>query len=188
MVPISKKTKIGLIIGAFKPYTKGHHFLITKAAKENDYVHLFISQNDRKRKQEHPVYCEKMNIVWDLYLKNILPTNVIIFKEKNPIISVFNELKKIDSENNLKNIFQFYIGEEEVQRYCLTNEKLNKNYPNLFKNNLLNIVKINRAINNNVSGTLARKGLKNKNFELFSECLPNEISELNKQNIFNLLI
>ena len=63
--------KIGLVPMSAKPYHRGHHYLVTTAANENDKVLLFVSTSDRIKKDQTPIYGEDMENIWK-NLENVL--------------------------------------------------------------------------------------------------------------------
>lgn len=175
-----------LIVGAFKPYTAGHHFLITKALEENELVLLSVSQKDRKRKGEHPVLWEKMKIVWENYIYKILPDNVAIGFSDSPITSLYNFLNSIDKQNtSAETIFNLYMDDKDKIRYCYQDHQIIEKFPRIAHTIKTNT--FNREANVNVSATKMRKALQNNDLQSFTYYLPEDLQ--NKANeIFSLLV
>ena len=93
---------IGLVPMAAKPYHAGHHWLVEKAARENDHVILFVSVSDRKRKGEKPILGQDMVRVWQEELEPIMPGNVEIRYGGSPVQNVYKEIQEageIESED-----------------------------------------------------------------------------------------
>jgi cytidyltransferase-like protein len=93
---------IGLVPMAAKPYHAGHHWLVEKAASENDHVILFVSVSDRKRKGEKPILGRDMVRVWQEELEPVMPSNVEIRYGGSPVQNVYKEIQEagdIDSED-----------------------------------------------------------------------------------------
>ena len=88
---------IGLIPMAAKPYHAGHHWLVGKAASQNDRVIIFVSVTDRKRKGEKPILGRDMERVWQEELESIMPSNVEIRYGGSPVQKVYQEI--IDAGN-----------------------------------------------------------------------------------------
>ncbi len=70
--------KLGVVIGRFQPYHKGHHDLVTKASQENDTVLLIIGSTNVLPNFKNPLTKEerKWLIVKQLMASNL--TNVVI--------------------------------------------------------------------------------------------------------------
>ena len=68
--------KIGLVPMSAKPYHRGHHYLVTSAAAQNDKVMLFVSISDRCRKGEIPIYGSDMEDIFCNRIETVLPQNV----------------------------------------------------------------------------------------------------------------
>ena len=85
---------IGLVPMAAKPYHAGHHWLVEKAASENDHVILFVSVSDRKRKGEKPILGQDMVRVWQEELESIMPGNVEIRYGGPPVPKVHKKTPK----------------------------------------------------------------------------------------------
>jgi cytidyltransferase-like protein len=85
---------IGLVPMAAKPYHAGHHWLVEKAASENDHVILFVSVSDRKRKGEKPILGQDMVRVWQEELESIMPGNVEIRYGGSPVQKVYKEIQE----------------------------------------------------------------------------------------------
>jgi len=85
---------IGLVPMAAKPYHAGHHWLVEKAAGENDHVILFVSTSDRKRKGEKPILGRDMVRVWQEELEPVMPANVEIRYGGSPVQNVYKEIQE----------------------------------------------------------------------------------------------
>jgi len=98
---------IGLVPMAAKPYHAGHHWLVEKAARENDHVILFVSVSDRKRKGEKPILGQDMVRVWREELEPIMPHNVEIRYGGSPVQNVYKEIQEA-GEAGSGNVFFVY--------------------------------------------------------------------------------
>ena len=177
----------GLIIGAFKPFTKGHHFLFEVAAIENDHVLVSVSQKDRKRKGEHPIEWEKMKIVWDEYIVGKLPKNITVISAESPIQGLYNFLKMNDDKPEGANVvFTLYMDDKDLKRYCYQDHELKNKFPNLYNRNQIKVKTFNRESNVNVSATKMRKTLQDNDLQGFTECLPDVLKD-QASEIFTLL-
>ena len=75
-----------------KPYHAGHHWLVEKAAGENDQVIIFVSTSDRKRKGEKSILGKDMVRVWREELEPIMPNNVEIQYGGAPVQKVYQAI------------------------------------------------------------------------------------------------
>jgi cytidyltransferase-like protein len=177
---------VGLIIGAFKPYTKGHHFLVETAARENEFVHLFVSQKDRKRKGEVPITWSKMEVIWHEFIEPMLPKNVIVHYSENPLVSVYNFLKS-ENDSLSKKSYTLYADNHDKARYCYEDKQIEAKFPFLYMNHSINVKTYERSENIDVSGTKMRKTLQTHNFNEFTKMLPDSLV-IEAQKVFELLL
>jgi cytidyltransferase-like protein len=177
--------KIGIIVGSFKPVTKGHDFLIKKAAEECDSVKLFVSTKDRKRKNEIVVHWNTMEKIWNEFIQKELPENVEIIFDKNPAGKMIDFLEACNKNINDHNIYCFYSDDNDNK--IIDNTNIRIKLKNLYYNNRIVFASYNRNKNINVSATIARKHIEEDKFEEFSETLPEYIEDDEAQEIFDLL-
>tara|TARA_Y100000310_G_scaffold328677_1_gene397191 strand:+ start:1411 stop:2016 length:606 start_codon:yes stop_codon:yes gene_type:complete len=98
---------IGLIPMAAKPYHAGHHWLVERAASENDRVVVFVSTSDRIRKGEKPILGRDMVRVWQEELEPIMPGNAEIRYGGSPVQNVYKEIQEA-GEAGSEDIFFVY--------------------------------------------------------------------------------
>jgi len=98
---------VGLIPMAAKPYHAGHHWLVERAASENDRVVVFVSTSDRIRKGEKPILGRDMVRVWQEELEPIMPGNVEIRYGGSPVQNVYKEIQEA-GEVGSEDIFFVY--------------------------------------------------------------------------------
>ena len=108
---------VGLVPMAAKPYHKGHHALVEKAAADNDKVLLFVSASDRIRKGELPISGSDMMKIWKEQIEPILPSNVIPVYGGSPVRKVYEELERADTELS-EDIFTVYSDPVDTARNC----------------------------------------------------------------------
>lgn len=185
---------IGLIAGGFKPFTSGHNHLVDIASKENDVVYLFVSNKDRARKGEFPIYWEQMRLVWEKFIKPSFPGNVKVVYSGEPTSEQFAMLEdaekqydasgKIKSEKELT-FFTIYADVEDIERY--NNPRIKKKLlKNMFTDKRILLKGIPREGKFNVSGTKARKALQDNDMEAFVKILPKSLQPVGYQ-IFKIL-
>lgn len=162
---------VGLIGGGFKPYTKGHHFLVEQAAQDNDEVYLFVSTGDRARKGQLPLYWKDMEQVWKVYLENILPGNVHVTYVPNPISAIYSKLEEAESDPSNQNSYTIY-GDDSDMGKIFSPKRLQKHVERLHDNGQVMTKPFARADNVNISGTMMRKYLEEGDRQSFIEGLP----------------
>ena len=180
--PIRKQ--IGIIPGGFKPYTKGHHFLVTKASSENDLVYLFVGMGNRIRPGQVPIMWSDMQTIWG-FIEGILPSNVEVSYVSNPIGSAINVLGEADSEGDNVSTFRLY-GDPEDLKKNFTDAKLSKYAPSLVDNDQIIIMPVERTSNINISGTMMRQYLQDGNRDAFIDGLPDQLTKFGIE-IFEIL-
>ena len=136
--------RIGLVPMSAKPYHRGHHYLVSTAAAQNDKVLLFISISDRCRKGEVPIYGEDMQQIWCDQLEGILPDNVEPIYGGSPVRKVYETLiseeEKLSLGGLIENTYTVYSDEEDTKlNYTVGRSKkpgaiapVDKYFPNLY--------------------------------------------------------
>lgn len=193
-----EKVKTGFVPGSFKPFTKGHYWLIQQASKECDKLYIIVSTLDRigKEKDEITIKGNSMVKIWSKYLLQIMPQNAeILFVDKSPMKIVYDMLsseEEIEKENkNINNhtkIYEFIIyGADENVKNAFNYKILRKIAPTLLENWKITIKIFPRLYN--ISGTNMRKYLFNNKKNDFIFNLPepirkygNEIWSILKEN------
>lgn len=188
-----KYKKNGKIISSIvmncNPFTKGHKYLIEKAASESDFVHVFIVWED---KSIFPA-----NIRYNLVKEGIKHlSNVIIHKGKDYIISSStfpsyflkesSDIVRIHAELDITifakhiapplGINRRYVGEEP---YCLVtreyNEVMKEELPK-FNIDLVEVPRI-KTDNTAISASRVREIIKAGDLELLKNIVPNSTYE-----------
>ena len=201
--------KIGLVPMSAKPYHRGHHYLVTTAANENDKVLLFVSTSDRIKKDQTPIYGEDMESIWKNYLEPIMPSNVVIEYGGSPVRKVFQTLEEseniVASGRMIEDTYTIYSDKEDTeQNYTLgrVNRKTQlppevspaqKYFPNLLNNGY---VKFAAEINPemfmrgqgapDISGTEMRRKIGAEEFDSFKADLP-DLDDTSKSQIYDKL-
>ena len=201
--------KIGIVPMSAKPYHRGHHYLVTTAANENDKVLLFVSTSDRIKKDQTPIYGEDMESIWKNYLEPIMPSNVVIEYGGSPVRKVFQALETpesvVASGNMIEDTFTIYSDKEDTeQNYTVgrinrktqsppSTSPAQKYFPSLLNNGY---VKFAAEINPemfmrgqgapDISGTEMRRKLGAEELENFKADLP-DLDDDSKLQIYDKL-
>ena len=173
---------IGLVPMSAKPFHEGHMSLIRKASDECKEVIVFVSTSDRKRKGEITIFGDDMLQIWENILINYLPDNAICEYGGSPVRKVYDKLDKGMEEDNLEKDYAVYSGEEDKDRYRA------QYYAEMIER--VYIRTMSRGEDTMaISGTLMRDYLSNASEDkfLFLDGLPREISDEDKEEIFNIL-
>ena len=173
---------IGLVPMSAKPFHDGHMSLIRKAADECKEVIVFVSTSDRKRKGEISIFGEDMLRIWEEILVKYLPDNIACIYGGSPVRKVYEKLEEGMKDSNLEKDYAIYTGEEDKGRYS------SKYYAEMIER--VYIRTMSRGEDTMaISGTLMRSYLSNASEDkfLFLDGLPREISDDDKEEIFNIL-
>jgi cytidyltransferase-like protein len=177
---------IGLVGGSFKPFTKGHYFLVEAASKIADKVILLVSTGDRVRKGEMPIFWnDQMETVWKMFLEKSMPKNVEVVYTNNPLTSIF---KILGDANNNENDFNSYVlfGDLEDTAKNFPEKSLQKYFPRLMANDQVDLKAFDREKNVNISGTMMRDFVLKNDVESFTQNLPAPVQKWG-QEIFDIL-
>lgn len=182
--------RVGLIPVSGKPYHAGHHFLVEKAAAENDEVILFVSTSDRLRKNEFPIYGADMQRIWREELEGIMPGNVTIEYGGAPVGKVYEAIGSACQIDGVEETYVVYSDpadtaqnypeknrEKYMQPLCDQGQVIfaAEESPETFTRG---------AGSPDVSGTKLRETLAQNKFDEFAAAMPTGVDA---QNIWNIL-
>jgi hypothetical protein len=177
--------KTALIPMACRPFHKGHYNLILKAFKENKRIKCFVSNVDRRRKDEVPIYANTMRHIWDTLITPLLPENLELIYCNNPIKTVWDYLdecskEEISDENTI-------YGDVEDIKTRFPEENFDKYVPDLFQDKLIKTCSVPREETENISGTLMRQWLAEDDYNRFCMGLPKQWDYNTDKQIWDLL-
>lgn len=178
---------VGLIAMSAKPFHAGHYGLIERAALENDYVIVYVSTSDRKRKGELTIKGDVMHNIWTSYLTDIMPDNVELNYGGSPIGKVYEQL---GHENE-----RFQAGDHDIATYTVYSdpEDLNKNYPernrakylgDIYEAGLVDFQPVQRTSTVDVSGTKMRQMIASGDKVGFMSHLPDPLDDHAREAIW----
>jgi hypothetical protein len=176
-----KKKVTAIYGGGFKPPTKGHYAVVEKAAEQDpeiDDIIIYVGGGER----DGITQAESIQ-VWELY-KKYLPLKTRIEPSKAPVGDVLRYAKEHPDEEVLWIIGARENNPEDFADIASRTRTIDK-YPNL----QLRVIQTTGG----VSGTAARKAVKDNNKEQFSHLIPDIeekeqvwdiVSPIIKENIF----
>jgi len=198
--------KIGLVPMSAKPYHKGHHYLVTSAAAQNDKVLLFVSTSDRCRKGEVPIYGSDMEDIWCNRIEKILPKNVTPIYGGSPVRKVYETLiaaEELLNSGMLVDTYTVYSDAEDTAlNYTVGRSKkpgaippTEKYFPNLYLQGFVSFAaETNPSMFTrgsgapDVSGTVMRNRLTNpQHRDRFISDLPEDLPDEDKASIYSQL-
>jgi hypothetical protein len=189
--PTSAKKRIGLIPVSGKPYHAGHHYLVERAAAENDEVILFVSTSDRLRKGQFPIYGADMQRVWQEELESIMPANVSVVYGGSPVQKVYEEIGAACKIEGVTETYVVYSDPTDTAQNYPEENRDKYMQPLCDKGQVIFAAEENPQAftrgsgSPNVSGTKLRAALDENKFEEFAAAMPPGV---NAQNIWNILM
>lgn len=169
---------VGLFGGGFQPPTKGHFEVVKKAIKMYPNLDKFIiyvgTGGDRSN-----ITQDQSLAIWNIY-KTYLPNNVEIKASSNPISSAYRYTREHPFED-----VKWFLGSRQGNEQDFKSFEKHSTAP-ATRNNLEVINIITTGDISDVSGTKTRQILSNK--ELLSNYLPNELTDEEKDEVFNILV
>jgi hypothetical protein len=164
--------------GGFKPPTKGHFDLVKQALKDYPEIDKFIIYVGGGVRDG--ITQEQSLKIWETY-KELLPGKKIeIIPSAQPIGDVRRYAKDHPDETVYFTIGYREGREDDLMDIASRTKGVEEKYPNLK-------VKVIQTPAGDMSGTNARKALRNNNPEKFFTYLPEDVPQSEKQEIYDLL-
>ncbi len=182
--------KIGLVPVSGKPYHAGHHFLVQKAASENDRVVLFVSTSDRVRKGEYPIMGADMERVWKQELEGIMPANVTVEYGGSPVRKVYEMIGDACKIDDTEETYVVYSDPTDTAQNYPQQQRDKYMQPLCDAGQVLfaaeeNPESVTRGSGSpDVSGTKLRQALEDNDFKTFAAGMPTGV---NAENVWNIL-
>ncbi len=182
--------RVGLIPVSGKPYHAGHHYLVERAAAENEEVILFVSTSDRKRKGEFVILGSDMERVWREELEKIMPSNVKVEYGGSPVRKVYDLIGDACKISGVEETYVVYSDPTD------TAQNYSQAYRDKYMQPLCDAGQVIFAAEENpeaftrgsgspnVSGTKMREALQDGDFDTFAAGMPTGV---NAQNVWNIL-
>ena len=164
---------VGLFGGGFQPPTNGYFEVVKKAIEKynlNEFI-IFVGTGGGRS----DITQDQSLAIWNIY-KKYLPDNVKIEASPNPVSSIYRYAKEHPFED-----VKWFLGSRQGS---------NQDFEDFYKRSKAtdtrdNLEAINIVTSNDVSGTKARQVLNDK--ELLFNYLPNELTDEEKEEVFNIL-
>jgi hypothetical protein len=182
--------RVGLIPVSGKPYHAGHHYLVEKAAAENEEVILFVSTSDRIRKGEFPIYGADMQRVWQEELEGIMPGNVRVEYGGSPVRKVYDTIGAACEIDGTEETYVVYSDPSDTAQNYPDKNRDKYMQPLCDQGQVIFAAEENPqaftrgAGSPNVSGTKLRAALEEDKFDQFASSMPTGVDA---QSIWNIL-
>ena len=182
--------RIGLIPVSGKPYHAGHHYLVERAAAENEEVILFVSTSDRKRKGEFPIAGADMQRIWTEELEGSMPGNVRVEYGGSPVAKVYDTIGAACEIEGVEETFVVYSDPADTAQNYPQASRDKYMQPMCDRNQVIFAAEEDPAAfsrgqgSPNVSGTKMRQALQNGDFEAFAAGMP---AGVDAQNVWSIL-
>ena len=182
--------RVGLIPVSGKPYHAGHHYLVERAAGENEEVILFVSTSDRKRKGQFPILGADMERVWREELEPIMPANVRVEYCGSPVRKVYDTIGNACQVDGVQETYVVYSDPTDTAQNYPQKQRDKYMQPLCDRGQVIFAAEENPAAftrgagSPNVSGTKMREALQDNNFEEFAAGMP---AGVNAQNVWSIL-
>ena len=181
--------RIGLVPVSAKPYHRGHHVLVERAAQENDAVVVFVSTSDRRRRNEFPVVGTAMIQVWKEELESIMPSNSRVEYGGSPVRKVY-ELIEVACEDRSSHVFTIYSDVADTASNYDSSSREKYMSPLCEDGQVIFAAEVNpdaftRGLGTpDVRGEDVRSALAKGNFDMFAAAMP---AEVNARVVFDIL-
>lgn len=172
-----KQPGIAIIPGGFKPPTLGHFYLADEVAKRPEVTEAIVLIGHKDR---DGITKDQSLAIWNIY-KKYLPSNVSIeISEKSSPVSDVHSLIKHNPENFYLPVVGIRSEEDlsDLKRFDSLRGKYDNFEPIVVKSD---------STEERISGTNARKAILNGDFESFQRFLPVELSDADREVIWNIL-
>jgi hypothetical protein len=185
----SESKSLGIVPIAGKPVHLGHWKLIELAARENERVIVYTSLKDRKRTGEAYVSGKTFTKFWNEFFIPALPNNVKVKFVDSPVRYAIFEmgwLEQVFTQDKTQvPTVRLYSDDHDVEGN-FKDEELQKKYPTLTQNNLIQKRGISRSSTVNISGTKMREFLQTGDKVNFIKYLP-PVPINQKQQIWDMM-
>ena len=172
------KEVVALYGGGFKPPTAGHFLVVKKALEDNPDIDVFkvlVGGGSRDGIEQH-----ESVLAWEIF-SEYLPMKVEVIPAKNPPIKEIYNFAKDNPEKTVYFVIGGREGREDDVKDIAQRTKGMAKYQNV-------TVKAITTPDGGMSGTNARLALKKGDEEEFFKFLPSELSDKEKNEIFQMMI
>ena len=166
---LSNKT-VGLFLGAFKPFHRGHMAAVEMASSHCNEVKVIVSLKDRD-KGNFALSGDIAHEFWSKFVLPIMPGNVeVIFSEKayNIMITILHEEIEVSGD------FVVIYGDKEdllVNFGGSSYKKLQRYIPNTILNNKISLQQVPRI----TSGTKVREAIYSGDLQAIKDNMPEQL-------------
>jgi len=162
---------LALFPGGFKPPTIGHFYVVQEILKrkEVDGIKIIIGPKDRDKINQ-----ESSKKIWEIYSKYLGPKVIIETPIYSPVKSTIKEV-----QNNPQNFYLLVAGYRDESDYKdLDRFKSVGQLPNYKQINIKG---------DNIRARGLRESIKSKDYSIFEQYLPTELSKSDKNKVWEIL-
>ena len=172
-----KQPGIAIIPGGFKPPTLGHFYLADEVAKRPEVTEAIVLIGHKDR---DGITKDQSLAIWNVYKKYLPPNVSIEISEKSSPVSDVHSLIKHNPENFYLPVVGIRSEEDlsDLKRFDSLRGKYDNFEPIVVKSD---------STEERISGTNARKAILDGDFESFQRFLPVELSDADREVIWNIL-
>ena len=175
LLPEQENKTVAIYAGGFKPPTKGHYAVVEQALEEHPDIDEFLIYVGKKERDD--VTQAQSILIWDIY-KKYLPMKVKIVPLNIPPIKAVYNYAKENPNTNILWVLGARDGNEDDFGDIASRTKSAEKYDN--------IALAVTVTQGTVSGTAAR-GAANVSIEKLIPFLPEELSNEEMADVFNIL-
>lgn len=192
--------KVGALVMNCNPFTKGHRYIIEKAAEKMDWVYVFVVQEDKSYFSFSDRYEMVKRGTQDISNVRVLPSGQYVLSY-NTLPSYFEkEYKKeviIDASKDIE-IFARYVAPRFKIKYRFVGEEIKDKITRQYNEQMkvlcaefgIEVIEMERkkATDEIISASTVRKAINEKNWDVVKQMLPDTTYKyLQQTNVINEL-
>jgi len=159
---------IALIPGGYKPVTISHFHIVDEVSKRSEVNKVIVLIGPKER---DGITAADSLAIWKIYSKYLNSKVEFKISKISPVNDVYDYLK--DQPNNF---YLLVFGREDSERFNAAESKYNNCKIINFKD-----------MGDDISGTAARKQIKDNSYEGLQKFLPTELTDQERQQVWNIV-
>lgn len=175
--------ELTIVFGRFNPPTRGHERLFTNAKKiaGNGVLRIYPTKTQDKDKNPLP-FDRKL-----YYLNLLLPAYRQYYCNDDNVKTIIDALVVASDEGF--EVVQIVVGSDRVDRFTELTRRYNGELYNISKLKVISAGDRNEELEQveGVSASIARNAVRKSDYATFIKCLPEQVSEIYKRELFDEL-